>query len=43
MLLDPASRATATALARGARSVPLATRQDFQRRFLAALDFPETT
>jgi uncharacterized 2Fe-2S/4Fe-4S cluster protein (DUF4445 family) len=43
MLLDPASRATATALAREARSVPLATRQDFQRRFLAALDFPDLT
>ncbi len=41
MLLDPGARASASALARAARSVPLATRQDFQRRFLAALDFPD--
>lgn len=40
MLLDPAARARALALARETRTVPLATRPDFQRRFLAALDFP---
>jgi uncharacterized 2Fe-2S/4Fe-4S cluster protein (DUF4445 family) len=41
MLLDPALRASAIVLAREARSVALAARPDFQRRFLAALDFPD--
>jgi uncharacterized 2Fe-2S/4Fe-4S cluster protein (DUF4445 family) len=41
MLLDPSVRTSAAALAREARVVALATRPDFQRRFLAALDFPD--
>lgn len=41
LLLDPRARERARALAQRARTVPLATRQDFQRRFLAALDFPD--
>lgn len=40
MLLDPSARARALALSRETRTVPLATRPDFQRRFLAALVFP---
>jgi uncharacterized 2Fe-2S/4Fe-4S cluster protein (DUF4445 family) len=41
MLLDPAARARAGGFAREARAVPLASRPDFQERFLAALAFPE--
>jgi uncharacterized 2Fe-2S/4Fe-4S cluster protein (DUF4445 family) len=40
MLLDPAARELAREFARDARAVPLASRPDFQARFLAALDFP---
>ncbi|MDO8915031.1 MAG: ASKHA domain-containing protein [Coriobacteriia bacterium] len=40
MLLDPAARARASALARETSTVKLATHPEFQRRFLAALDFP---
>jgi uncharacterized 2Fe-2S/4Fe-4S cluster protein (DUF4445 family) len=41
MLLEPDLRASASALAREAHTVALATRPDFQRRFLAALGFPD--
>jgi uncharacterized 2Fe-2S/4Fe-4S cluster protein (DUF4445 family) len=40
LLLDPGEREPALALARATRTVQLATRSDFERRFLAALDFP---
>jgi hypothetical protein len=40
MLTDPASRELAREFAAEARAVPLASRPDFQSRFLAALDFP---
>jgi uncharacterized 2Fe-2S/4Fe-4S cluster protein (DUF4445 family) len=40
MLLDPASRERAREFALGVKTVPLAPRPDFQKRFLAALDFP---
>lgn len=43
MLLDPAERARALELARDTRTVQLATRPDFQRRFLAALEFPPSS
>jgi uncharacterized 2Fe-2S/4Fe-4S cluster protein (DUF4445 family) len=40
MLLSRDARRRAAELARSVRTVPLAQRDDFQPRFLAALDFP---
>ncbi len=42
MLLDKAALRDAALVATGVRTIPLATRPDFERRFLAALGFPTT-
>ncbi len=40
MLLDPGARARAALEASAVRTIPLATRPDFESRFLSSLDFP---